>query len=205
MERRWRYCYHQDPVRLPSTTCNDHQCQSYHSNPFRKQKPYHSQKVTARFKRRRLLYPSAEKQFARLGPRPVSKLPSFPACALPPSIPPPWFQASHLSGLKPSPTSTRSPAMWRLTGRRVRPRPALGFRDASTAAMACRAVVLPRLGGPEVLEVRPAVGVPNLKPRDVLVRARAVSINPLDFRVSSRWHWLLRIFYLFFAPFWSLF
>ncbi|XP_073107353.1 uncharacterized protein [Elaeis guineensis] len=75
--------------------------------------------------------------------------------------------------------------MWTLTGRRGRPRPALGFRDASTAAMACRAVVLPRLGGPEVLEVRSAVGVPNLKPRDVLVRARAVSINPLDFRMRS--------------------
>ena len=48
----------------------------------------------------------------------------------------------------------------------------------------CRAVVLPRFGGPEVLEVRPNVEVPDLKPNEVLVRARAVSVNPLDTRVS---------------------
>uniref|UniRef100_A0A7N2R931 Enoyl reductase (ER) domain-containing protein n=1 Tax=Quercus lobata TaxID=97700 RepID=A0A7N2R931_QUELO len=46
----------------------------------------------------------------------------------------------------------------------------------------CRAVVLPRFGGPEVLEVRPNVEVPDLKPNEVLVRARAVSVNPLDTR-----------------------
>ena len=49
----------------------------------------------------------------------------------------------------------------------------------------CRAVLLPRFGGPEVLELRPDVPVPDLKPNEVLVRARAVSINPLDTRVSS--------------------
>lgn len=48
----------------------------------------------------------------------------------------------------------------------------------------CRAVVLPRFGGPEVLEVRPNVEVPDLKPNEVLVRARAVSVNPLDTRVG---------------------
>ena len=48
----------------------------------------------------------------------------------------------------------------------------------------CRAVVLPRFGGPEVLELRPNVDVPDLNPNQVLVRARAVSINPLDTRVS---------------------
>lgn len=48
----------------------------------------------------------------------------------------------------------------------------------------CRAVVLPRFGGPEVLELRSDVEVPQLKPNEVLVRARAVSINPLDNRVS---------------------
>jgi len=69
-----------------------------------------------------------------------------------------------------------------------------GARSASTAAVAaaeksCRAVVVPRYGGPEVLEVRQGVPVPDLKPRDVLVRTRAVSINPLDLRVS--------------APFWT--
>jgi D-arabinose 1-dehydrogenase-like Zn-dependent alcohol dehydrogenase len=67
-----------------------------------------------------------------------------------------------------------------------------GVRPASTAAAAektCRAVVVPRFGGPEVLEVKQGVPVPDLKPRDVLVRTRAVSINPLDLRVS--------------APFWT--
>lgn len=45
-------------------------------------------------------------------------------------------------------------------------------------------MVLPRFGGPEVLELRPNVEVPDLKSNEVLVRARAVSINPLDTRVS---------------------
>lgn len=58
----------------------------------------------------------------------------------------------------------------------------LGFRFIFTS---CRAVVLPRFGGPEVLEVRSDVSVPDLKPHDVLVRARAVSINPLDTRMRS--------------------
>ncbi|KAL0919960.1 hypothetical protein M5K25_009052 [Dendrobium thyrsiflorum] len=58
------------------------------------------------------------------------------------------------------------------------------FRTLSTAT-ACRAVVLPRFGGPEVLEFRSSVGVPDLKPQEVLVRARAISINPLDLRVRS--------------------
>ncbi|XP_021894731.1 reticulon-4-interacting protein 1, mitochondrial [Carica papaya] len=49
----------------------------------------------------------------------------------------------------------------------------------------CRAVVLPRFGGPGVLELRPNVSVPDLKPNEVLVRARAVSINPLDTRMRS--------------------
>ncbi|KAI0513376.1 hypothetical protein KFK09_009393 [Dendrobium nobile] len=58
------------------------------------------------------------------------------------------------------------------------------FRTLSTAT-ACRAVVLPRFGGPEVLEFRSSVEVPDLKPQEVLVRARAISINPLDLRVRS--------------------
>ncbi|XP_059444461.1 uncharacterized protein LOC132176310 isoform X2 [Corylus avellana] len=61
-------------------------------------------------------------------------------------------------------------------------RKALGVRGVVTS---CRAVVLPRFGGPEVLELRPDVEVPNLKPNEVLVRARAVSINPLDTRMRS--------------------
>ncbi|XP_010279217.1 PREDICTED: reticulon-4-interacting protein 1, mitochondrial isoform X2 [Nelumbo nucifera] len=58
----------------------------------------------------------------------------------------------------------------------------IGLRSIVTS---CRAVVLPRFGGPEVLEVRPKVEVPDLKPHEVLVRARAVSINPLDTRMRS--------------------
>lgn len=61
-----------------------------------------------------------------------------------------------------------------------------GLRPASTTTITtCRAVVLPRFGGPDVLEVRSDVEVPDLKPRDVLVRTRAVSINPLDMRMRS--------------------
>ncbi|KAJ9177848.1 hypothetical protein P3X46_013013 [Hevea brasiliensis] len=52
-------------------------------------------------------------------------------------------------------------------------------------ATTCRAVLLPRFGGPEVLELRSDVEVPQLKPNQVLVRARAVSINPLDTRMRS--------------------
>ncbi|KAM5586155.1 hypothetical protein ABKV19_005187 [Rosa sericea] len=58
----------------------------------------------------------------------------------------------------------------------------VGLRHIATA---CRAVVLPRFGGPEVLELRPIVDVPDLKPNEVLVRTRAVSINPLDTRMRS--------------------
>lgn len=49
----------------------------------------------------------------------------------------------------------------------------------------CRAVLLPRFGGPEVLQLHANTQVPDLKPNEVLVRAHAVSINPLDTRVSS--------------------
>ncbi|KNA23586.1 hypothetical protein SOVF_023570 [Spinacia oleracea] len=49
----------------------------------------------------------------------------------------------------------------------------------------CRAVILPRFGGPEVLQLRDGVGVPDLKPNEVLVRAHAVSINPLDLRMRE--------------------
>ncbi|XP_058221571.1 uncharacterized protein LOC131331559 [Rhododendron vialii] len=58
----------------------------------------------------------------------------------------------------------------------------LGFRHIVTS---CRAVVLPRFGGPEFLELRDDASVPDLKPSEVLVRARAVSVNPLDTRMRS--------------------
>ncbi|KAJ4846348.1 hypothetical protein Tsubulata_021397 [Turnera subulata] len=56
---------------------------------------------------------------------------------------------------------------------------------ARLVASSCRAVVVPRFGGAEVLEVRPDVAVPELKPEEVLVRSRAVSVNPLDTRMRS--------------------
>uniref|UniRef100_A0A0R0HFS2 Enoyl reductase (ER) domain-containing protein n=1 Tax=Glycine max TaxID=3847 RepID=A0A0R0HFS2_SOYBN len=49
----------------------------------------------------------------------------------------------------------------------------------------CRAVLLPSFGGPHVLQLRSHVPVPPLKPHDVLVRARAVSVNPLDTRMRA--------------------
>ncbi|VFQ64317.1 unnamed protein product [Cuscuta campestris] len=59
----------------------------------------------------------------------------------------------------------------------------LGFRRG--LATTCRAVLLPQFGGPHVLELHDNVSVPNLKPNQVLVRTRAVSINPLDTRMRS--------------------
>lgn len=56
-------------------------------------------------------------------------------------------------------------------------------RSLSTIA-SCRAVLVTRFGRPDVLEVRSDVSVPDLKPKEVLVRSRAVAINPLDLRVS---------------------
>ncbi|KAL3652588.1 hypothetical protein CASFOL_002269 [Castilleja foliolosa] len=62
----------------------------------------------------------------------------------------------------------------------------LGFHELRrTVVTSCRAVVLPRFGGPEVLELRDNVSVPDLKPNEVLVRARAVSVNPLDCRMRE--------------------
>ncbi|KAK9078225.1 hypothetical protein SSX86_002282 [Deinandra increscens subsp. villosa] len=60
----------------------------------------------------------------------------------------------------------------------------LGFGVRSIVT-SCRAVVLPRFGGADVLEVRDNVRVPDLKPNEVLVRARAVSVNPLDTRMRA--------------------
>ncbi|KAG9154926.1 hypothetical protein Leryth_015532 [Lithospermum erythrorhizon] len=60
----------------------------------------------------------------------------------------------------------------------------MGLGGGRSIVSSCRAVVLPRFGGPEVFQVRDDVSVPDLKPQQVLVRTRAVSINPLD-TVSS--------------------
>ncbi|VAH64010.1 unnamed protein product [Triticum turgidum subsp. durum] len=74
---------------------------------------------------------------------------------------------------------------WRAVARARRRIP--GARPLSTAAAgkSGREVVVPRFGGPEVLQVRQGVPAPDLKPGEVLVRARAVSINPLDLREAS--------------------
>ncbi|KAG8364903.1 hypothetical protein BUALT_Bualt18G0046900 [Buddleja alternifolia] len=62
----------------------------------------------------------------------------------------------------------------------------LGFNELRRSVVtSCRAVLLPRFGGPEVLELRDDVNVPDLKPNEVLVRARAVSVNPLDTRMRA--------------------
>ncbi|KAI4388126.1 hypothetical protein MLD38_000484 [Melastoma candidum] len=58
----------------------------------------------------------------------------------------------------------------------------VGIRSLVTR---CRAVVLPRFGAPEVLQLRDDVDVPQLESRDVLVRTRAVSVNPLDNRMRA--------------------
>ena len=64
----------------------------------------------------------------------------------------------------------------------------MSFRQFSSGkrsyVTSCRAVILERFGGPEVLELRSDVSVPDLKPREVLVHTRAASINPLDLRVN---------------------
>ena len=72
----------------------------------------------------------------------------------------------------------------------------LGFRSIVTN---CRAVLLPRFGGPELLELRHDVNVPDLKPNEVLVRARAVSINPLDTRVSPHAIYYVNFFHFYFS------
>ncbi|KAF7037789.1 hypothetical protein CFC21_048084 [Triticum aestivum] len=74
---------------------------------------------------------------------------------------------------------------WRAVARARRRIP--GARPVSTAAAgkSGREVVVPRFGGPEVLQLRQGVPAPDLKPGEVLVRARAVSINPLDLRMRA--------------------
>ncbi|KAA0058839.1 reticulon-4-interacting protein 1 [Cucumis melo var. makuwa] len=77
------------------------------------------------------------------------------------------------------PTLLRSPTS---KSRLLSPFLISGFRTLVTT---CRAVLLPHFGGPEVLQLRSDVPVPILKPHEVLVRTRAVSINPLDTRMRS--------------------
>ncbi|KAL8512122.1 hypothetical protein ACS0TY_018541 [Phlomoides rotata] len=62
----------------------------------------------------------------------------------------------------------------------------LGFNGVRRSVVtSCRAVLLPRFGGADVLELRDNVSVPDIKPNEVLVRARAVSVNPLDCRMRE--------------------
>ncbi|RDX69976.1 Reticulon-4-interacting protein 1, mitochondrial [Mucuna pruriens] len=68
--------------------------------------------------------------------------------------------------------------------RRIAPS-AFSYHRLKSYVSNCRAVVVPYFGGPHVLELRPHVQVPPLKPHEVLVRTRAVSVNPLDTRMRS--------------------
>lgn len=75
----------------------------------------------------------------------------------------------------------------------------LGFSIRSIVTT-CRAVLLPRFGGADVLQLRDDVSVPDLKSNEVLVRVRAVSVNPLDTRVSFShilYYTYIRIYLLF--------
>ena len=49
----------------------------------------------------------------------------------------------------------------------------------------CRAIILPRFGGPDVLELRNAEKLPDLSSHEILLATKSVSVNPLDVRVSS--------------------
>lgn len=59
------------------------------------------------------------------------------------------------------------------------------FRGAE-GQQRCKAVVLPRFGGPEVLQLRDGVNVPPVKAGQVLVKVHATAINPLDVRVRAQ-------------------
>ncbi|EFJ13796.1 hypothetical protein SELMODRAFT_121667 [Selaginella moellendorffii] len=58
-------------------------------------------------------------------------------------------------------------------------------RGHSRSISTCRAVVLPRFGGPEVLELRKDVPVPHLEAEEVLVRTVAAGVNPLDIKMRE--------------------
>ncbi|XP_052179277.1 uncharacterized protein LOC127792694 [Diospyros lotus] len=83
----------------------------------------------------------------------------------------------RLAGSRNAPTGGPDLECWLCS-----PSNKVGLRCVATS---CRAVLLPRFGGPEVLQLRDDVSVPDLKPNEVLVRARAVSINPLDTHMRS--------------------
>ncbi|PWA62102.1 homeodomain-like, SAWADEE domain protein [Artemisia annua] len=57
--------------------------------------------------------------------------------------------------------------------------------ENAAVAMEEGAVLLPRFGNADVMEIRDDVRVPDLKDDDVLVRVRAVSVNPLDTRMRA--------------------
>ncbi|HET9181405.1 MAG TPA: NADP-dependent oxidoreductase [Candidatus Angelobacter sp.] len=58
-----------------------------------------------------------------------------------------------------------------------------------------KAVICERYGGPEVLQVSDEIPVPQPGPNGVLIRARATSINPVDWKLRAGWLsglWTLR-------------
>eukprot|EP00249_Psilotum_nudum_P015017 c25121_g1_i1 orf=220-1299(+) len=60
------------------------------------------------------------------------------------------------------------------------------FLHASVRRLStCRSIVLPRFGGPDVLELCLNDPLPDLRPSEVLVRTRATAVNPLDIRMRE--------------------
>ncbi|CAL5200936.1 unnamed protein product [Lathyrus oleraceus] len=59
------------------------------------------------------------------------------------------------------------------------------YSSSSRHVSTCRAVLLTSFGGTHNLHIQPDVEVPPLKPDEVLVRSRAVSVNPLDTRMRA--------------------
>ncbi|KAI5069095.1 hypothetical protein GOP47_0015396 [Adiantum capillus-veneris] len=52
-------------------------------------------------------------------------------------------------------------------------------------AFSCKAVVLPRFGAPDVLQIRSNEKLPELGSKDVLVATKAAAVNPLDVRMRE--------------------
>ncbi len=67
---------------------------------------------------------------------------------------------------------------------------------AETLKCECmKAIIAEHYGGPEVLELSDEIPVPQIGPNGVLVRVRATSVNPVDWKLRAGWlsgFWKLR-------------
>ncbi|KAH7441188.1 hypothetical protein KP509_03G028300 [Ceratopteris richardii] len=61
----------------------------------------------------------------------------------------------------------------------------IGCKDCSKRAFSCKAVVLPRFGSPDVLQIRSNETLPDLGSTEVLVATKAAAVNPLDARIRE--------------------